>query len=168
MDRLWVMQRSPAHESVLATVMLQTSMVPAAFCTILEDERQVMAYLETHVDVFEAQLDMLRERQEYWVSIERAGRRPKIEDLLEMKGQLCRFADGVMDRRVAIWNRRQRLASWSFLVRRDQRARFLGEARRLAGECKERRLLMDCSGPWAPGGFAVAPPVGPMLIGRPA
>jgi len=166
MDRLWVEQRAPAHETVLNTVMLQTTLVASAFCTVLDDEEQVMAYLERHVDVFETQLEMLRERQEFWVDVERAGRRAKVDGLGEMRGRLCRWADGIMDRRVAVWNPRRRVASWSLLVKREQRPAFLAEAWRLAGECRDRRLVLDCSGPWPAGGFTLAPPVGPALISR--
>ena len=168
MDRLWVHQRAPAHETVLDTVMRQTTMVPAAFCTVLDSEEQVNEYLETHKDTLEAQLDVLRDRQEFWVDVVRAGKRAKVDEVAAMRGRLCPWADGVMDRRVASWNPRLRAASWSFLVKREQRSRFIGEARKLAGDCREQRLLVDCSGPWAPGSFALAPPVGPMLISRPA
>ena len=168
MDRLWVRQRSPAHQTVVETVLVQTTVVPAAFCTVLDSEEQVTAYLETHVDVFEAQLEMLRDRQEYWIDIIREGKRAQLDAVAPLRGRLCQWADGVMDRRVAVWNPRLRAASWSFLVKRDQRQRFLNEARTLAGLCRERKLLVDCSGPWAPSGFAIAPPVGPMLISRPA
>ena len=168
MDRLWVEQRSPAHERVLSTVLRQTTVVPAAFCTVLESEEQVTQYLETHVDTLEAQLDMLRDRQEYWVDVQRDGRRAKVDGLNQMRGRLCLWADGIMDRRVAAWNPRQRLASWSLLVKRDQRLKFLHEAGKLASECRTSKLLLDCSGPWAPASFAIAPPVGPTLIHRPA
>lgn len=168
MDRLWVEQRSPAHEAVVNTVLLQTTVVPVAFSTVLDDEDQVTAYLEANVEVLEAQIDMLRDRQEFWVDIERAGRRPKSEGLGELRARLCVSADGFMERRVCAYNPRKRLGSWSFLVKREQRGRFLSEAWKIAGECKERRLVVDCSGPWVAGSFALAPPAGPMLISRPA
>jgi hypothetical protein len=167
-DRLWVEQRSPAHEAVVSTVLRQTTMVPAAFFTVLENEEQVTAYLEKHVETLEAQLDLLRDRQEFWIDIERAGRRAKTEGAREMLLPLCQYADGFMERRVAAWNPRKRVASWSLLVKRDQRAQFLTVARKLAEECRGRRLVLDCSGPWAPGSFAIAPPAGPQLISRPA
>ncbi len=168
MDRLWVDQRSAGYETVLATVARQTDLVPAAFCSVLETEEDVVAYLEHHVDVLEAQLHLFRERQEFWIDVERAGRRAKVESVGQLKERLCRYAEAVMDRRVAIWNRRQRVASWSFLVRRTQRGKFLDEAARLHRECQAQRLLLDCSGPWAGGGYALAPPCGPPLIARPA
>ena len=168
MDCLWVKQRSAAHQTVVETVLVQTTVVPAAFCTVLESEDQVTAYLESYEDVLQAQLDTVRDRQEYWVDIIREGKRARLDGLQVLEARLCRFADGVMERRVAAWNPRFRAASWSFLVRRDQRARFLQEARTLAGECREQKLLLDCSGPWAPSGFVIAPPVGPMLIARSA
>lgn len=168
MDRLWVEQRSPAHETVLSTVLLQTTMVPAAFCSVLECEEQVTEYLEKHVDQIEAQLSMLRDRQEFWVDIVREGKRARLDGVNEMRGRLCRWSDGFMERRVAAWNPRQRVASWSLLVPREQRPQFLAEARQLAAEARERRLIVDCSGPWAPGSFSLAPPAGPMLISRPA
>ncbi len=171
MDRLWVEQRAPAHETVLSTVLLQTTMVPAAFCSLLDSEEHVMEYLETHVETIEAQLQMLRDRQEFWVDIVREGKRAKLAklDLVnEMRGRLCRWSDGFMERRVASWNPRQRVASWSLLVKRENRPRFLAEARQLAAEARERRLILDCSGPWAPGSFSLAPPSGQMLISRPA
>lgn len=168
MDRLWVEQRSPAHETVLSTVLLQTTMVPAAFCSLLDSEAHVTEYLERHVETIEAQLQMLRDRQEFWVDIVREGKRAKVDGVSEMRGRLCRWSDGFMERRVAAWNPRRRVASWSLLVKRELRPQFLAEARQLAAEGRERRLLLDCSGPWAPGSFSIAPPSGQMLISRPA
>ncbi len=168
MDRLWVDQRSPGYEAVLETVLRQTTLVPAAFCSVLDSEEDVIAYLESHVDVLEAQLHLFRERQEFWIDLERAGRRARIDIAGEVRERLCRHAEAVMDRRVAIWNRRQRVASWSFLVQRTQRGKFLEEAARLHRECREHRVTLDCSGPWPGGGYALAPPCGPLLIGRPA
>ena len=168
MDQRWVRQRSPAHQIVLETVLVQTSVVPAAFGTVLDDEEQVTAYLEGEMDVLEAQLTLVHDRQEYWVDVIREGKRAKVDGVSAMLGRLCPWADGVMDRRVAAWNPRLRAASWSFLVKRERRARFFDEARTLAAECRERRLLVDCSGPWAPSGFVIAPPVGSTLISRPA
>ena len=168
MDRLWVEQRSPAHETVVGTVLRQTTLVPAAFCTLLDSEEQVTEYLETHVDTLEAQLHLLQGRQEYWVDIERDGRRANLEGVSEMRGRLCQWADGFMQRRVAAWNPRRRVASWSLLVKREQRLKFLHEAGKLSSECFPRKLLLDCSGPWTPASFAIAPPVGPTLISRPA
>ncbi|MBY0505000.1 MAG: GvpL/GvpF family gas vesicle protein [Bryobacteraceae bacterium] len=168
MDRLWVRQRSPAHETVLSTVLAQTTVVPAAFCTVLDSDEHAVLYLETHADVLQAQLDVLRDRQEYWIDVVRQGKRAQVDSVPAMLARLCPWADGVMDRRVAVWNPRLRAASWTFLVKRNQRQRFLQEARILAEESRGRRLLVDCSGPWAPSGFTLAPPVGEMLISRPA
>ena len=65
----WMTPRAKSHEAVVEAVMRQTSVVPAAIASLLDDEDQTRAYLAENAEKLDALLDYFSGREEWVVRL---------------------------------------------------------------------------------------------------